>query len=1118
MTGHLQIPDPDGSGTDHLRRRRPRWQRAGVWCISVISLVATLAAFLVVAVVGRTVDVPDWVLDRVETRLEHSLNGLDLEFGDLDIVINEGWRPRARLRDVVMKDQNGVVLAQLADASASLAMRPMLQGNFHPKSISFGGGLATLRRDAAGAVSLVLEDPEAPVQEATGLLALIDGLEGLLLTPMLSDLVSVEFSGMTLQYEDARAGRTWLADGGYASLKREGDAIRLTGNVAVLGGGTGVSTLEMNYEGQLHSAEATFGLSIGDVPAQAIASQSAAMAWLSVLRAPITGSMRGTVDDGGELGPLYASLHIGAGALQPSDTTRPIRFEGARSYFEFDPQTETIRFDDLAVTSDWLTGEATGDAILIGLADGALDELVVRVEVSQLSMNPAGVYPEPLVFTEAAADFRMRLDPFEIDLGQMHVASGDTDVLLEAELDAAADGWRLAVNGQVDKITPEALMVWWPPEVSPKPRRWVDVNLSGGMLENTQFAVRAQPQQRPDIYLNFDFFDSTIQFLKTMPPIEGAAGRTTLLDGRFVVSTTDGQIKAPIGGAIDITGTSFIIPDVGIRKRAPGVVRAKIQGDLPTVLSVLNEPPLQILRDVDLPVTVARGTAQASGTLSLPLAEQVAFEEISFHVDGALEGVTSDILIPGDTVAANSLRLTASQDRVRLSGTGTINGVPAQVAWQQDIGPDASKGSAVKGNVELSPQTIQAFDIGLPDGAVGGSGMAEFVLDLPEGGPPRLNLTSDLSGVTLAVPELGWRKSAAQSGRLNVQTRLGPDPAVETVSLDAGGLSLDGTIAIAPDGGMERAQLNRVQLSDWLDAQVELTGRGPDLAPNVRIVNGHLDLRRATFGPSTAPAQQPGDLAVALDRLQITEEWALTDFRGAFDLASGLSGPFQGKINGQADVRGELIPQNGRSAFRITSADAGGVFRAAGLLTQAHGGDLSLVLQPREEEGAYNGTLVVERTQVKDAPSIAALLNAVSIVGLINELSGAGIQFARVDARFGLNSNEFTLYEASAVGPSIGLTMDGRYNLASKILRMQGTITPAYLINGIGQVVSRRGEGLFGFNYSLSGPATDPSVSVNPLSALAPGFMRELFRSEARPRDPTQKSQKRYSDKEVEER
>jgi len=37
------------------------------------------------------------------------------------------------------------------------------------------------------------------------------------------------------------------------------------------------------------------------------------------------------------------------------------------------------------------------------------------------------------------------------------------------------------------------------------------------------------------------------------------------------------------------------------------------------------------------------------------------------------------------------------------------------------------------------------------------------------------------------------------------------------------------------------------------------------------------------------------------------------------------------------------------------------------------------------------------------------------------------------------------------------------------------------------------GQGLFAANYRATGSAADPQISVNPLSALTPGFLRRLF-------------------------
>ena len=99
-----------------------------------------------------------------------------------------------------------------------------------------------------------------------------------------------------------------------------------------------------------------------------------------------------------------------------------------------------------------------------------------------------------------------------------------------------------------------------------------------------------------------------------------------------------------------------------------------------------------------------------------------------------------------------------------------------------------------------------------------------------------------------------------------------------------------------------------------------------------------------------------------------------------------------------------------------------------------------------------------------------------------------------MSAEFRLGPEQLTLYRSSAVGPSLGISLDGLYDLKRDRLDMQGVVSPVYFLNGIGQVFSRRGEGLFGFNFRLRGDSQNPSVSVNPLSILTPGAFREIFR------------------------
>jgi Protein of unknown function len=1076
-----------------LRLRR-HLRRLGVWTLSML-LVASIAIGVLVAVfVGETLHVPEWVRGRIEARLEQNLNGMQIEFGGVSVIVDKGWRPRVQLRDVVLRDPQGVVFLELADAEASLAMRPLLNGLVQPKHISLTGAFATLRRDVSGAFSLAIGETQAPVGEAADLPQLIERWDQVFETPMLLALTSVELTALAIGYEDASLTRSWTLDDGRILLNRTGNQLRLTSSFAVLGGRDFASSVDLSYTSSIGSAKADINVLVQDVHAQDIATQSVALEWLDILRAPISGAFRASVDEAGELGPVSATLQIGEGVLQPRKSARPIPFSGARTYFTFAPDEQLLTFNELSVDSDWVSGVAEGNVFLGGVETGKLSTLIGQLTLTNMTLNPSGLYSDPLVLKEIAADFRLHLDPFKLDLGQMHITDQDHTILLDGMLTAGPEGWDVAVNGTADNLTTDRIVALWPERAVPKPRKWVAENLTNGTLNDVNFAFRLHPGQKPDVYLDFGYSDATIRFLKTMPPITGAVGQASLIRNRLVTTASAGQVIPQEGGPLDITGTSFIIPDVSIKKAAPGVVRLKAAGSVTAVMSLLNRPPLAVLKKTPLPVALAEGHVQLAGTLALPLKERAQFGEFEFHATGEITDVQSTVLVPDHLVRSPVLHIDLDQDGVVLAGTGKIDNIPIDVSWKQPLGGGKNQPSQLQGKVELSQELVETFNIGLPPGTLTGKGTGDFVLDLVPGEPLKLSVTSNLAGLELRFPALSWRKPKPATGVFELGGTLGDGTNIDHLLLNAAGFEIAGSLTNKVGGGLERAQFSSVRLNGWLDVQADLIGRGEN-TPDLHILNGTLDMRRATFGSDEGSGG--GKIDVALGKLQVTDSLALNNFSGNFQTAGGLKGPFTGRVNGQTSVTGEILPSGDRSAVRIQSNDAGGVFRSAGVLEQGHGGNFDLTLHPVDVTGNYEGELHVVDTKVKDAPSVAALLNAISVVGLLDEMAGQGIQFSEVDARFRLTPSRLILYQSSAIGPSIGLSMDGEYDANSGQLNMQGVVSPVYLLNGIGSVLTRKGEGVIGFNYTLKGPADSPNVEVNPLSALTPGLFRDIFRKPA---------------------
>ncbi|MCG6902032.1 MAG: AsmA-like C-terminal region-containing protein [Rhodobacter sp.] len=226
----------------------------------------------------------------------------------------------------------------------------------------------------------------------------------------------------------------------------------------------------------------------------------------------------------------------------------------------------------------------------------------------------------------------------------------------------------------------------------------------------------------------------------------------------------------------------------------------------------------------------------------------------------------------------------------------------------------------------------------------------------------------------------------------------------------------------------------------------------------------------------------------------MSEGITLTDFRGEFKAGAGLDGQFTAQVNGKAAIQGTVVPTRSGAAIRLVSDQAGAVLAAADVLRNARGGRMNLTLNPTGATGVYDGRLNITNTRIMKAPALTELISAISIVGLLDQMNSGGISLSEIEADFQLTPSRLTLYRSSAVGPSIGVSLDGIYDLVNSRMDMQGVLSPVYFLNGIGQIFSRGRDGLFGFNFRLSGDAKDPRVTVNPLSILTPGAFREIFR------------------------
>jgi hypothetical protein len=148
------------------------------------------------------------------------------------------------------------------------------------------------------------------------------------------------------------------------------------------------------------------------------------------------------------------------------------------------------------------------------------------------------------------------------------------------------------------------------------------------------------------------------------------------------------------------------------------------------------------------------------------------------------------------------------------------------------------------------------------------------------------------------------------------------------------------------------------------------------------------------------------------------------------------------------------------------------------------------------------GQLEVREYTLIDAPLVGRILAGASLGGLGGMLAeDNGITFERGTGRLVYENGVLSTDLLRAYGPALGITARGSLDTEADAIDVQGTVVPAYAINQvlgaipiIGPLLTGgRGEGVLGVTYGVDGTLDAPDVDVNPLSALAPGFLRGIF-------------------------
>ena len=229
----------------------------------------------------------------------------------------------------------------------------------------------------------------------------------------------------------------------------------------------------------------------------------------------------------------------------------------------------------------------------------------------------------------------------------------------------------------------------------------------------------------------------------------------------------------------------------------------------------------------------------------------------------------------------------------------------------------------------------------------------------------------------------------------------------------------------------------------------------------------------------------------------------LESVKGEVRSFQGLRGYAKAEFLSNSNLEVILSPHKDSGINLVVSGnDAGELLRRGDYYKNGFGGifKASIVYKDKNQ---IEGSVEIQDFRLKNAPVLAQIISSASIIGLLDNLNGNGLLFTKIEGTFVYKEDKLTLKDGVAVGPSLGLTMNGfeRYGKRENVVDVRGVVSPVYIINGVVKAIpiigkifgGEKGEGVFGVSYKVRGKSSNPKVLVNPLSILTPGAFRKIF-------------------------
>ena len=1058
--------------------------------LAVTSL--SLVAGTTQVVASTQINIPDSVRHAIEGHVQGILRESgNVEFDEILFLIDPRRnRPEVRLLNLRSDDIIPSWSITLEQVGIEVDLRSVLTRNFKPSAVAVKGVRARYNPQEQLTVQSEAMDPDPA---APNILAVVSSA---LSSAGLADVQRLTVTD--LKVTGFGPGQSAGISGGWLSMTGTEASKQVVGGFSATVAGNIAGAIR--FDGQFDIAGGLTGINatFNEVDLPRLQGLLPGLNGGPVIEAMLAGGFEARLSPEGKLEQLNGSAGIGQGMLQLPGNSVAMNINSMRVDVEYSPDND--RFNVTGISVDLEPGTATGSGHVAFVDRDTGGWIEGQVELSDVNVRGSNVFETPLAGLAASGAFKVEFEPFLVQFAHFAARIEDTTIAAEGEIGVDNAQWFGRATVSADVLGLNNLMRLWPTNLVSNPRNWIKGNISSGILHEVSGVIAYSVEDSWNTRLNFQFEGGTLRYLPTLPPATNVAGFGELTNNAGAFEFEHGIVSIPDSGQVELAGSDMVIPNIW-DGREPSTIRLNISGRLHTMLSILDFPPYRLLEISGINPGVADSNAYGKVEIKLPLLKKLAIKDVEFVVDGGLSEFRSGKLAGDVEIDADHLSVSASNEEVAISGTGTINGIAGSGTWRMGIGPDADKSSLLVGKINVSQRLLDEFGITAPGSFLKGSLGADYFVSMTPGAPAQFGIAADITDSEFDLPFLLLVTSGEEAPKLLLEGRLGETPEVSRISVDGTEMKAEGRFLPVDDGVvLGRLEFSDVRIGDWFHAPVRVDiEQGGDV--RIELAGGTVDLRKI---PDMEIDSMGGGIfsqpvSMRLDRLIFNSKVTLTDLVGEVAFAGAAGGRLTGKINGGQLVGIEVAPTaNGLGAYLVTD-NAGAAMRDAGVVSGLHGGGLELSLLPTPEKGAYSGQMRMINATVRDMPTLSEILSIVSIVGLLDQLVSKGISFSEVEAQFHVDRDTVNLIDATAIGPSIGIKMSGIWHIDESQVNLEGVITPFNPVSELARITPlqligiEKGAGFGAISFSVKGPTEDLSATANPLSAITPGFFKDLF-------------------------